>query len=140
MTDNLPVRIYINKIENKVAFKIKTGYYLKLLMPETIKLLGSTKNEITKDENDENIPHLEITEVVLLYCNFVDSDCQQYSRILHTFIPNKSFGQLLNNSPKNFILKNTFNSQFPCVEVWFTDYIPKLLEIEDKISITLVID
>ena len=50
MTDNLPVRIYINKIENKVTFKIKTGYYLKLLMPETIKLLGSTKNEITKDE------------------------------------------------------------------------------------------
>ena len=44
-------------------FKIKTGYYLKLLTPETMKLLGSNKSKITKDENGENIPYLEITEM-----------------------------------------------------------------------------
>ena len=62
--------MYVNKIENRIAFKIKTGYHLELLTPETVKLLGSTKSKITKDENDENVPHLEITEVVLiqLYC------------------------------------------------------------------------
>ena len=57
-TDNHPIRIYINRIENKITFKIKTGYYLKLLTPETMKLLGSTQSEMTKDENGENVPHL----------------------------------------------------------------------------------
>ena len=59
--------IYVNKIGNRVTFKIKTGYYLELLTPETMKLLGSTKSKITKDENGENVPHLEITEVVLIH-------------------------------------------------------------------------
>ena len=61
VTDNLPMRNYVNKIENRSTFKIKTGYYLKLLTPETIKLLGSTKNKITKNKNDKNVAHLEIT-------------------------------------------------------------------------------
>ena len=56
--------IYINKIENRITFKIKPGYYLKLLTPETMKLLGSTKSKINKDKNGENVPHLEITEVI----------------------------------------------------------------------------
>ena len=56
--------IYVNKIENRITFKIKTRYYLELLMPETVKLLGSTKSKITKDENGKNVPHLEITEVI----------------------------------------------------------------------------
>ena len=60
-----------------------------------MKLLGSTKNKITKDKNGENVPHLEITEVVLVHCNIVKSDYQQDSRVLYKFIPNKSFGQLL---------------------------------------------
>ena len=55
------MRNYVNKIENRSTFKIKTGYYLKLLTPETIKLLGSTKNKITKNKNDKNVAHLEIT-------------------------------------------------------------------------------
>ena len=95
--------IYINKIENRITFKIKTGYYLELLMPETIKLLGSTKSKITKDQNGENVPHLEINELVLIYCNIFNNDYQQYSRVLCTFVPHKSFGQSLNISPKNFI-------------------------------------
>ena len=63
--------IYVNKIENRITFKIKIGYHLELLTPETMKLLGSTKSKITKDENGENVPHLEITEVVSIHCNIV---------------------------------------------------------------------
>ena len=72
-------------------------------MPETMKLLGSTKSRITKDENGENVPNLEITEVTLIHCNIVINDYQQDSRVLYIFVPNKSFGQLLDISPKNFI-------------------------------------
>ena len=67
-----------------------------------MKLLGSTKSKITKDENDENMPHLEIIEVILVHCNTVNNDYQQDSRVLYKFVPNKSFGQLLDNSHKNF--------------------------------------
>ena len=73
VTDNPSIRIYVNKIENRITFKIKTGYYLELLTPETMKLLGSTKSKITKDENGENVPYLEITEVVLVHCNIVNN-------------------------------------------------------------------
>ena len=83
-------------------FKIKTEYYLELLIPETMKLLGSTKSKITKNENGENVPRLEVIEVALIHCNIVNNDYQQHSRVLYTFVPNKSFGQLLNISPKNF--------------------------------------
>ena len=76
VTDNSSVRRYVNEIESRITLKIKTGYYLKLLMPETIKLLGSTKNKITKDENDKNVPHLEITEEVLIHCSIVNIDYQ----------------------------------------------------------------
>ena len=67
-------QIYVNKIEKRVTFKIKDGYSLKLLTPETMKLLGSTKNKTTKDKNGENVQHLEITEVVLVHCNIVNND------------------------------------------------------------------
>ena len=132
--------IYVNKIENRITFKIKTGYYLELLIPETMELLGSTKIKITKDENGENVPHLEITEVVLIHFNIINNDYQEDSRVLYTFVPNKSFGQLLDISPKSFIYLKTFNSEFSYIEVWFTDQNSKPLEIEDKIKITLVIN
>ena len=120
-----------------ITFKIKTGYYLELLTPETMKLLGSTKSKITKDKNGKNVPRLEITEVVLIHCNIANDDYQQDSRFLHTFVPNKPFGQLLDISPKNFIFLKTFNSEFSYIEVLFTDQNSKPLEIEDKINITL---
>ena len=66
--------IYVNKIENRITFKIKTGYYLELWTPETMKLLGNTKSKITKNENGENVPHLGITEVVVILCNIVNKD------------------------------------------------------------------
>ena len=73
----------------------------------------------TKDESGENAPHLEITEVVLVHINIVNNDYQQDSRVLYTFVPIKSFGQLLNISPKNFIFLKAFNSEFSDIEVWF---------------------
>ena len=86
-TDKPSVQIYVNKIENRVKFKIKDGYSLELLTPETLKLLGSTKHKITKNKNGENVPHLEITEVVLVHCNIANNDYQQDLRVLYTFVP-----------------------------------------------------
>ena len=63
-----------------------------------MKLLGSTENKITKDKNSENVPHLETTEVVLVHCNIVNNEYQQYSRVLYMFVPNKWFGILLKTS------------------------------------------
>ena len=57
--DNPPVRIYVNRTENRIVFKIKSGYYLELLTPETMKLLGSAESKITKDKNGENVPRLK---------------------------------------------------------------------------------
>ena len=75
--DNPSIKIYVNKIENRVTFKIKNGYYLELLTPETMKLLGSIESKITKDKNGENVPHLEIAELVLIHCNIVNNNYQQ---------------------------------------------------------------
>ena len=120
--DNPSIIIYINKIENRITFKIKSGYYLELLTPESMKLLGSTVSKINKDKNSENVPNLEVVEVVLVHCNLVNNDYQQESRILYTFV----------------FLK-TFNSEFREIKVWFTDQKSRPLEVENKINVTLII-
>ena len=74
-----------------------------------MKSLGSTENKITEDKDGENVPHLEITEVVLVHCNMVNNDYQQHSRVLYIFVLNKSFGSLLHISPSNHIFLKTFN-------------------------------
>ena len=95
--------IYANKIENRITFKEKTQYYHELLTPETMKLLGSTKTKITKAKNGKNVPHLEITKVVLIHCNIVTNNYQQNSRVfLHLFQINHLVSQLLHISRKNF--------------------------------------
>ena len=128
-----------NKIEDRITFKIKNGYYLELSTPKTMTLLGSTESKITNDKNGENVPHLEMTELVLVHCNLVNNDYQQDSRILYTFVPNKRFGSLLEISPTNHIFLKTFNSEFQEIKVWFTDQTSKPLEVEDKINLTLII-
>ena len=133
------MKIYVNKIENRITLKIKTGYSFQHLTPKTMKLLGSIKNKITKDKNSENVPRLEITEVVLVHCNIVNNDYQQDSRVLYTFVPNKPFGSLLEISPKNHIFLKTFSSEFQDIRVWFADQNSQPLEIEDRINLTLVI-
>ena len=72
--ENPSIRLYVNETENRITFRIKTVYYLKILTPETMKLLGNTKSETTKDKNGKNVPHLEITQVVLIHCNIVKND------------------------------------------------------------------
>ena len=103
-----------------------------------MKLLGSTENKITKDKNGENVPHLEITEVVLVHCNIVNNDYQQDSRVLYTFFPNKPFGSLLEISPTNHLFSKTFNSEYDEIIVWFTNQNSQPLEIEDRINLTVV--
>ena len=86
------------------------------------------------------MPHLENAEVVLVHCNIANNNYQQNTRVLYIFVPNETFGQLLDISPKTFIFLKTFDSQFLHIEVWLTDQISKPLEIEDKTNITLVIN
>ena len=133
--DNPSIRIYVNKIENRIKFKIKSGYYLELLTTETMKLLGSTESKITKDKNGE-----EVVELVLVHCNLVNNDYQQYSRILYAFVPNNTFGSLLEISPTNHVFLKTFNSEFQEIKLCFTDQTSAPLELGDKINVTLIIN
>ena len=139
LNKNPSVEIYPNKIKNRIIFKIKTGFKLDLLTPETMKLLGSTKKVFDKDKNGEIVPKLESVEVALVHCNLVKNDYQRSSKVLFTVIPNKEFGELINISPHAFTMMSTINTEFCFVEVWFTDQSSKALEIEDNINLTLII-
>ena len=109
------------KLKNRIAFKIKTGYKLELLTPETMKLLGSTKKVVDKDKNGESATKLESVEVILVHCNLVKNDYQHTSKVLFTFSLNEKFGELLNISPQVFAMMNKVNTEFSYLEVWFTD-------------------
>ena len=99
LTENAPVQIYPNKIKNRIVFKIKTGYKLELLTPETMKLLGSTKKDVDKNKDGEIVPKLESVVVALVHCNLFKNDYQHTSKVLFSFASNKQFGQLINISP-----------------------------------------
>ena len=104
-----------------------------------MKLFGSAESKITKDKNGENVPHLEVVELVLIHCNLVNNDYQQDARILFTFVPNKTFGSLLEISPTNHIFLKTFNSEFQEIKIWLTDQTSKPLEVEGRINVTSII-
>ena len=104
-----------------------------------MKLLGSTESKITKDKNGENVPHLEIVELVLIHRNIDNDNYQQNSQILYIFVSSKPFGSLLEISPPNHIFLKTFNSEFQEIKVWFTNQNSKPLEVEDKINLTLIV-
>ena len=101
--ENAPILIYANTITKRIVLKIKTGYKLKLLSKETMKLLGSTKDTIDADKNSENVLRLENVEVILVHCNLVNNSYQQASRVLFTFLPNKQYGQLISILPHTLI-------------------------------------
>ena len=84
----------------RIVFKIKTGYKLELLTPETMKLLENTKKVVDKNKIGVNVPKLEPVEVVLVHCNLVKNDYQHASKVLFTFVPNKKFGKLINISSR----------------------------------------
>ena len=144
LTENPPIQIYPNKIKNRIIFKVKTGYKLELLSPETMKLLGSTKKDIDKDKN-EDVPKLESVEVVLVHCNLVNNSYQQASKVSFTFVPTKQFGQLIIISSHSLTMLTTAISEFPLIQLWLTDQNNRPLEIEDKyceinsVNITIII-
>ena len=119
--ENAPILIYANTINNRIVFKIRSGYKLELLSKETMKLLASTKDIVDADKNSENIPKLENVEVVLVHCNLVNNSYQQASRVLFTFVPNKQYDQLISISPKSLIFLKTMNRDFSEIEISFTD-------------------
>ena len=138
--ENAPMIIYTNTINNRIVFKIKSGYKLELLSKETMKLLGSTKDTIDGDKNSENVPKLENVEVVLVHCNLVNNAYQQHSRVLFTFVPTKQYGQVVSISPHLLVFLETMNTDFSEIEVWFTDQNNNALEIEDNVNISLIIN
>ena len=102
-----PIHVYINRINNRLVFKIKDGHKVELQTPETMKLFGSTKKLIGKTKSGEKVRSLEVVEVVLVQCNLVNNQYQQKSEVLYTFTPNKSYTYLLNVGPSNLVfLKN----------------------------------
>ena len=138
--ETVPILIYANTINNRIVFKIKTGYKLELLSKETMKLLGNTKNIIDSDKNSENVPRLENVEVVLVHCNLVNNSYQQHSRVLFTFVPTKQYGKLISISPHSLVFLKTMNTEFSEVEVRFTVQNNNALEIEDTVNISLIIN
>ena len=101
--ETIPILIYANTINNRIVFKIKSGYKLELLSKETMKLLGSTKNIIDSDKNNENVPTLENVQVVLVHFNLVNNSYQQHSRVSFTFVPTKQYGKLISISPHSLV-------------------------------------
>ena len=138
--ENAPILIYANTINNRIVFKIKSGYKLELLSKETMKLLGSTKDIIDADKNSENVPRLENVEVVLLHCNLVNNSYLQHSRVLFTFVSTKQYNQLISISPHSLVFLKTMNTDFSEIEIWFTDQNNNSLEIEDNVNISLIIN
>ena len=138
--ENAPILIYVNTINNRIVFKIKSRYKIELLSKEKMKLLGSNKDTINADNNSENVPKLENVEIVLGHCYLVNNAYQQHSRVLFTFVPNKQYRQLISISPHSLVFLKTMNTDFSEIEIWFTDQNKNALEIEDNNNISLIIN
>ena len=104
-----------------------------------MKLLGSAEKDVNKDKDGKDVPKLETVEVVLIHCNLVNNSYQQASKVLFTFVPNKQFDQLITISPHSLTMLETTNSEFPFIQVWFTDQNNTPLEIGDSVTITLFV-
>ena len=131
--------IYVNEINNRIVFKIKSGYKLELLSKEMMGLLGSSSDTIDDDKNSELVPKLESVDLVLVHCNVVNNNYQQASNVLFTFVPNKKYGQLITVSSEMLIMLKTVNTEFSFIEIWFMDQDNRLVEIEDSVNISLII-
>ena len=129
----------MNKIKDRIVFKIKTGYKLELLSKETMQLLGSSKKDMDQNKDGEIVPQLEAVEVILVDCNLVNNNYRQASKVLFTFVPSKQFGQLNTITPHSLTMLKTTNAEFSFIQIWFTDQNNRPLEIEDNVNITLII-
>ena len=138
IADVSPVLIYVNEINNRIVFKIKSGYKLELLSKETMKLLGSSVDIIDGDKNSDLVPKLESADLLLVHFNLVNNSYQQASKVLFTSVPNKKYGQLITVSPETLIMLKTVNTEFSFIEIWFTDQDNRPLEIEDSVNVSLI--
>ena len=134
------MQIYTNRIENRIIFKIETGYKLELLSPDTMTLLESTKKYVDQDKDREDVPKLESIEVVLEHCNLVNNNYQQVSEVLLTFVPNKQFEQLNTIALRSLTMLNTTITEFSYVDAWATAQNSTQTEIEDNSNMTLIIE
>ena len=139
LAENPPIQMYPNKIRNRIVFKVKTGFKLELLSPETMKLLGSTKKNADKDKDGEDVPKLESVEVVLVHCNLFNNSYEEACNVFFTFVPHKQFGQSITISLHLLTMLNTANAEFQSIQLWFTDQNYRPLEIEDSVNIALTI-
>ena len=128
--------IYTNKIKDRIVFKIKIGYKLGLLSPETMRLLGSKKKDVDQDKDGKDILKLESAEAVSVHCNLFNNNCHQASKVLFTFVPNKQLIAIVLHSLTKL---NTTNTEFSSIEIWFTDQNSKKLEIEHNVNMALII-
>ena len=138
IADVSPVLIYVNEINNRTVFKIKSGCKLELFSKETMRLLGSSADTVDGDKNSELVPKLESVDLHLVHCNLLNNSYQQASKVLFTFVPNKKYGQLITVSPHSLIMLKTVNTEFSFIEIWFTDQDNRPLEIEDNVNISLI--
>ena len=129
----------MNKIKNKIIFKIKTGCKLELLTEETMQLIGSSKKDIDQNKDGKIAPKLETVEVILVHTDLISNSYRQASKVLLTFVPNKQFGLLITITPNSPIMLKTTNAEFSFIEVSFPDQNNRPFEIEDNVNITLTI-
>ena len=128
--------IYTNKIKDRIVFKIKIGYKLGLLSPETMRLLRSKKKDVDQDKDGKDILKLESAEAVSVHCNLFNNNYHQASKVLFTFVPNKQLIAIVLHSLTKL---NTTNTEFSSIEIWFTDQNSKKLEIEHNVNMALII-
>ena len=144
LTAVLPIHVYINKINHRLVFKMRDGYKIKARIRNAwnneIILVAKKKKKKDKTKNEEKWPSLEVAEVFSVQCNLGDNQYQQKSEVLHTFIPNKSHGYLLNVEPSNLVFLKTYNREFDEIILKFTDQNGRPLKIEDKVNLTLLIN
>ena len=132
------ILIYANRILNRVSFRIKTEYKLELLSNETMRLLGDGPI-IDTTKNGENVPKLEVVRNVLVFCNLVENVYLQDSNLLFSFVPNSRFGSLLSITPQVLKCRDTVDSIFDYIEISFADQNGRPLEIDDDITVRIII-
>ena len=136
LTENPPIQIYPNKIKKRIVFKIKRGYKLELLTPETMRLLGSTKKMLIKIKTAKTYQNQNLLKLFQFIVILVKNDFQRTSKVLFSFVPNKQFGQFINFSAHSLTIMNTGNTEFSSVQVWFTE---QASPFEINVSLTLII-
>ena len=138
INENSPILIDPNGVRNRISFKIKTGYKSELLSSETQKVLGDGP-AIDKNKVSKNVPQLDQVDFILLLCNIVQNDYLQNSKLLYEFVPDQYFGKLISVKPPVLIQCKTTDSIFDYIEIWFTDQDNNSLQIEDRVSVALII-